>query len=300
MKKLTTYYFCIDGGETKSIAILYDHMGKILSKSKSDSGNSFNNVYNVEKNINLLWSNCCKKAKLNKNKIKYSTIASFGLAGIRLVKNRIYLEKKINFFKKLILSTDGYIALAGTSFTHSVGVLNIGTGVVSHIMLDDIYSQQISGWGFPYGDKGGGWWIGFRIIQETLKAKDGYMMQDVLTKKVLNIIGKKDLEILDHISKLKPNKLAQLSNLFFSTINKSNISKNIIMEGSKEINEILKYLIEEKKINKIFLVGGISKFYLPYIKKKYLKYIYSNLSHPIKGALLIARNKFPSEKLMNK
>ena len=56
MKKLTTYYFCIDGGETKSIAILYDNKGKILSKSKSDSGNSFNNVYNVEKNINLLFS----------------------------------------------------------------------------------------------------------------------------------------------------------------------------------------------------------------------------------------------------
>jgi glucosamine kinase len=300
MKKIITHYFCIDGGETKSIAILYNHMGKILSKSKSDSGNSFNDVYNVEKNINLLWSDCCKKANLNKNKIKFSTIASFGLAGIRLTKSRVYLEKKINFFKKLILSTDGYIALAGTSLTQSVGVLNIGTGVVSHIILNNFYSQQISGWGFPYGDKGGGWWIGYRIIQETLKAKDGYVMHDVLTKKVLNVIGKKDLEILDHISKLKPNKLAQLSNLLFSTINKSNMSKNIIVEGSEEINEILKYLIEEKKISTIFLVGGISKFYLPYIKKKYLKYIHSNLLNPIKGALLIAMSKFPSEKLINK
>ena len=74
---------------------------------------------------------CCKKAKLNKNLICKNTIASFGLAGGRSVKNKNLIKKKFNFFKKIIISTDGHIALAGTSMNESMAVLNIGTGVVA-------------------------------------------------------------------------------------------------------------------------------------------------------------------------
>ena len=133
---------------------------------------------------------------LNKENIKAETIASFGLAGVRFKKNRDYLIKNINYFKKLILSTDGYIALAATFKNESVGVLNIGTGVVAHLMLKNKHSQQLSGWGFPYGDKGGGWWIGLRMVQETLKAIDGYInKQDIVEKETLNIIGKNYIQI---------------------------------------------------------------------------------------------------------
>ena len=294
------YYFCIDGGGTKSIAILCDINGKILAKSKTDCGNIYNDVFKVEKNINRLWSDCCKKAKLNKNLIKPETIASFGLAGARFEENRKHLIRNINYFKKLILSTDGYIALAATFKNKSMGVLNIGTGVVAHLMLKNNYSQQLSGWGFPYGDKGGGWWIGFRMVQETLKAIDGYTnKKDIIVKKTLNIIGKKDLKILNWTSQTKPIQLAKLSKVFFSMKSHSVIFDNIIKEGIVEIETILNYMIKEKKIDKIFLLGGISKFYRPYIKKKYSKYLIYNEVNTLLGALRIARKKFPYEKLIN-
>tara|TARA_B110000438_G_scaffold95550_1_gene94814 strand:- start:1106 stop:1249 length:144 start_codon:yes stop_codon:yes gene_type:complete len=37
----------------------------------------------------------------------------------------------------------------------SMAVINVGTGVVAHIMLKNKLSQQVSGCGYPYGDKGG-------------------------------------------------------------------------------------------------------------------------------------------------
>ena len=294
------YFFCVDGGGTKSIAILYDLNGKILAKSKTDSGNIYNDILKVEKNINILWSNCCKIAKLKKNLINSYTIASFGLAGSRFGKSRKYFKEKFNFFKKLILSTDGYIALAGTSNTKSIGVLNIGTGVVAHLMLKNNLSQQLSGWGFPIGDKGGGWWIGFRMVQETLKAIDGYNnKKDIIVKKTLNIIGKKDLNILNWISKSEPRQLAKLSKVFFSIKNHSVIFDIILKEGVDEIELILKYMIEKKNINKIFLSGGLSKFYKFHIKKKFLKYLISDETNPLLGALRIAKKEFPYEILIN-
>jgi len=300
MTNISIYYFCVDGGGTKSIAALYDFNGKILAKSKTNSGNIYNDVNKVLENINILWLNCCKRAKLDKNLIDHHTVASFGLAGARYQKSRRYLNKKLNFFKKLIISTDGYIALAGASTSKSIGVLNIGTGVVAHFMNKNKISQQLSGWGFPYGDKGGGWWIGLKMIQATLRAIDGYNNNgDVIIKKTLNIIGKKDLKILNWISKSDSRKLAKLSKVFFSVKSKSFIHNSILKEGIYEIEMILKYMIEEKKIRKIFLSGSISKFYINYIQKKYLKYIINEEINPLLGALRIARKEFPHEVLIN-
>ena len=300
MANISIYYFCVDGGGTKSIAALYDLNGKILAKSKTNSGNIYNDANKVVENINILWSNCCKKAKLNKNLINLNTIASFGLAGARYQKSRQYLNKKLNFFKKIIISTDGYIALAGASKSKSVGVLNIGTGVVAHFMNKNKISQQLSGWGFPYGDRGGGWWIGFRMVQATLRAIDGYNNErDIIVKKTLNIIGKKDLKILNWISISDSRKLAKLSKVFFSVKSKSFIHNTILKEGVDEIEMILKYMIEEKKIRKIFLLGSISKFYINYIQKKYLKYLINEEINPLLGALRIAKKNFPLEVLIN-
>lgn len=300
MANISIYYFCVDGGGTKSIAALYDLNGKILAKSKTNSGNIYNDANKVVENINILWSNCCKKAKLNKNLINLNTIASFGLAGARYQKSRQYLNKKLNFFKKIIISTDGYIALAGASKSKSVGVLNIGTGVVAHFMNKNKISQQLSGWGFPYGDRGGGWWIGFRMVQATLRAIDGYNNErDIIVKKTLNIIGKKDLKILNWISISDSRKLAKLSKVFFSVKSKSFIHNTILKEGVDEIEMILKYMIEEKKIRKIFLLGSISKFYINYIQKKYLKYLINEEINPLLGALRIAKKDFPLEVLIN-
>ena len=300
MKNISIYYFCVDGGGTKSNAALYDLNGKILAKSSTDSGNIYNDVNKVVENINMLWSNCCRRAKLNKNLINFHTVASFGLAGARYQKSRRYLNKKLNFFKKIIISTDGYIALAAASTSKSVGVLNIGTGVVAHFINKDKISQQISGWGFPFGDKGGGWWIGLRMVQATLRAIDGYNNdRDIIVKKTLNIIGNKDLKILNWISRSESRKLAKLSKVFFSVKRKSFIHNTILKEGVDEIEMILKYMIEEKKIRKIFLLGSISKFYINYIQKKYLKYLINEEINPLLGALRIAKKNFPPEVLIN-
>ena len=62
---------------------------------------------------------------------------------------------------------------------------------------------------------------------------------------------------------------------------------------------ILDYIIKKAKVDKIYLVGGISKFYKPYLKKKYLKYLIFEEAKPLFGALRIAKKKFPNEVLIN-
>ena len=300
MNNLHNYYFCVDGGGTKTIAFLYDTNDNILSSSKTDSGNIYNDINKVKRNIAFLWIHCCKKAKLNKNTICKNTITTLGLAGGRSVKNINLIKKKFNFFKQTIICTDGYIALAGTSMNKSMAVLNIGTGVVGHIMLKNGYSQQVSGWGYPYGDKGGGWWIGLNLISETLKSIDGYKNKDIIIKEVLKKTGTNDLKILNWLSNSDPKNLAELASILFNNIQKSNIANKILREGVCEIEMIIEYILSKKIINKIYITGGLSNFYAPYIKNKFSKFLIYNSVNPLFGALLICKKKFPIEKLINK
>ena len=82
MTNISIYYFCVDGGGTKSIAALYDFNGKILAKSKTNSGNIYNDANKVVENINILWSNCCKRAKLNRNFIFIHKMSNYTSANI--------------------------------------------------------------------------------------------------------------------------------------------------------------------------------------------------------------------------
>ena len=181
-----------------------------------------------------------------------------------------------------------------------MAVINIGTGVVAHIMLKNKLTQQIGGWGYPYGDKAGGWWIGLSLIKETLKSIDGYNNnKDVVIEKVLKEIGTNDLKILNWLSDTSPKNLAKLASILFATKKKSKIANKILNEGMDEIEKILEYILSKKRIKKIYFTGGLSNLYAPYLRSKFTKYLVYNSVNPLLGALLIAKKKFPTENLIN-
>ena len=76
-------------------------------------------------------------------------------------------------------------------------------------------------------------------------------------------------------------------------------SNTVIKEGVKEIEIIIDYILSKKIIKKIYLTGGLSNFYSPYISNKYSKFLVYKSVNPLFGALLICKKKFPTEKIIN-
>ena len=190
--------------------------------------------------------------------------------------------------------------LTGGGTIAATRTLNVGTGIVSHIMLKNGKSQQLSGWGYPCGDIGGGWWIGSRLVSETLRKIDGYKKdKDILYNIILKRIGIKDLKIITWLSNSDVKEFGKLASLAFIKKKHSKIASKIILEGKNEIEKILNYITMEKKILKIYCTGGLMKFYKPFLSKRFKKYLIYKDIDPLFGAYLISKKICPTEKLIN-
>ena len=76
-------------------------------------------------------------------------------------------------FARRCLSSDGYTALVGAFEAEPGALLSIGTGVIGYRSAADGF-RRLGGWGFPAGDRGGGAWLGLRIVGDWLEAREGF------------------------------------------------------------------------------------------------------------------------------
>ena len=300
MAKKNTYFICIDGGGTKSRSIIFNSDHKILKKNLQGSCNIETNLneslLNIKKHISNLTANLnCPQSEI---------ILSMGLAGGRNYKSRSILKKKFSNFKKIIISTDGHITLLSSSLNKEVDIIkiasiNLGTGTTVNYFKNKKYQEQISGWGYLFGDQCSGSWIGKELVSLYLQRVDNLIPEDPVFKDIHKIFGDRESKIYKNVSSLDPKKISELVNIFKKYIKKSPICKKICRQSLFELEIIIKFLLNKKNKEIIYLSGGLSIFYFNIVSKKFKKYICLNKIDPLYGALLMAENKYLREHLFN-
>lgn len=165
----------IDGGGTKTTALLADAAGRILASAQG--GGSNQNVVGQESAADALaytMVECCKSAGVSAAGIR---AAVFGLAGAGSPEERSALAKLAahRFGRddlKIMIETDARIALEG-AFDGGAGIVAIaGTG--SSVMTKDAGGnvRLFGGWGRLLGDEGSGTDLGREMIRRMLLACD--------------------------------------------------------------------------------------------------------------------------------
>lgn len=194
MNKDTIELLAVDGGGTKTLAVITDANGAILGKGKAGATN-----YHVvgageakdalEKAILAAF----KDAGIDPGKVGAVKKAVFALAGIdtendekevagvvqEAVKN---LSIKI---EKLQVENDCLSALLGATGDKAGVLLIAGTGSIVFAHDGNIRIIRSGGWGHRFGDEGSGYWIGKQAIESVLKMHDGRGEDTLLAKLVL-------------------------------------------------------------------------------------------------------------------
>ncbi|MGB3514401.1 MAG: BadF/BadG/BcrA/BcrD ATPase family protein [Microcoleaceae cyanobacterium] len=247
----------IDGGGTKTKAILMDENYQILGSGKSGASNYQSIGIEAAKNsIQIAITEAVTKSESHK---PISAIC-LGLAGVGRPEDvqvvQTFLGEIINNTPSIkwalqpntiVICSDSAIALVG-GIGHSVGIV-VMAGTGSQIFGQNSHglTKRVGGWGHLLGDEGSGYNIAIRGLQAALKAYDGREFPTSLIVDFQIYLGLKSIESLIEVVYRRGwgvKEIAALAPIVSQAANKGDkVANGIISDAVEELSIATKVAI---------------------------------------------------------
>jgi glucosamine kinase len=174
----------IDAGGTKTVCLLADEHGTILSVGRGAGANlQVAGELEVEKVLHHVMATA-----LDGRPDVWPKAVCLGIAGVdREDDARIVsaIMRRISPGSRLLVVNDALVALeAGAPASPGI-VIICGTGSIAYGRNADGVAARSGGWGHIIGDEGSGYWIGQQAVQAVMRDADGRGPATALSKQVL-------------------------------------------------------------------------------------------------------------------
>ncbi len=196
-----TYYLGVDGGGTKTHALITDAHGALLGEGYAGSSNYHDQgVAGARDAIVSAVDGARRAAALSPQPFN---AAFLGLGSIvsetdRAVIRGIARELALAPPDRVGVDHDARVALAGGLSGRPGMVLIAGTGSICYGRTADGESWRAGGWGPLLADEGSGYWLGLRALRIAAESYDGRLPPGVLTGRVLAALGIAEMDDLMH------------------------------------------------------------------------------------------------------
>ncbi len=199
------YILGVDGGATKTTAVIAEAGGKKIADSVSSASNFLSvGVDNAINNLNSAVFGALEKAGIGKDIIFESSC--FGFAGFnvpddlntyrKIVENE-KLKKHLRTSKTLICN-DTRIGLEAGSSAENKIIIIAGTGSNCFGINDRGEQAGSTGWDYILADEGSGYSVSVKALRAVMRAYDGRGKKTMLTDKILGELGFKEaIEIVN-------------------------------------------------------------------------------------------------------
>nr|WP_285860464.1 MULTISPECIES: BadF/BadG/BcrA/BcrD ATPase family protein [Paenibacillus] len=199
---MVRYYLGVDGGGSKTYAVITDEHGHVIGVGRGGNGNHQKNRREAELSLKQAVTEALGAAKLTEEQIEF---AWFGLAGADR-------ESDFHILRPIIaglglprteISCDTWIALrAGTEESHGV-VLICGSGVNCSGKNRTGDTFQCGGFGYRFGDFGGGYDLSVEVFRTVIRSYEGREKVTALSEKLIDLLGYSSVaelrdDFLDH------------------------------------------------------------------------------------------------------
>ncbi|WP_151733414.1 N-acetylglucosamine kinase [Paenibacillus tengchongensis] len=256
------YYLGVDAGGSKTYAMIADEQGRVIGAGRGGNGNHQKNRGQAEDSLQQAVSEALKASGLAKEQLEYSW---FGLAGadreadfqiLRPIVGRLGLPRTE-------ISCDTWNALrSGTEKSYGV-VLICGSGVNCAGKNSAGATYQCGGFGYRFGDFGGGYDLSVEVFRSVLRADEGRESKTVLTERLLQLLGYPNVsklreDYLDHFREL-PAHIAEL--LFQAADEGDQVATELLVKQGDELGlaaaATIRQLAMEKDTFDIVLAGSL-------------------------------------------
>ncbi len=181
------YVMGIDAGGTKTVCLLADETGTIVSEARAGGANlSTAGELAVEKTLHQVMEEAIGERELVPSAVCIGVAGADRPADAEVLRS---IMRRISAKARVVVANDALVALvAGAGDAPGVVVIS-GTGSITYGRNRHNRAARAGGWGFVLADEGSGYWIGRRALVAVMRAGDGRGPATALTEKVLTHLG---------------------------------------------------------------------------------------------------------------
>jgi N-acetylglucosamine kinase-like BadF-type ATPase len=186
---LSIFFLGVDGGQSSTVALIGDETGRVLGGGRGGPCNHVSAAEARAKFVRVI-GDCvgaaCAAAGLDAASVQYEA-ACLGFSGGPADKEPILRE--MLRARALIVTTDAPIALSGATGGEP-GIITIaGTGSIAFGRNRAGKTARAGGWGYVFGDEGGGFDIARQALRAALRSEEGWGAPTSLLPRLLEAAG---------------------------------------------------------------------------------------------------------------
>ncbi len=183
------YFLGVDGGQSSTTAIIGDENGRVVGigtrRTVQSRGRSRKGRAKFVARLQSSLQAACAQAGLNAASVRF-TSACLGFSGGPADKESILAE--ILASDRTLVTDDAFIALAGATAGEPGLVVIAGTGSIAFGRNAGGRTARAGGWGYIFGDEGGGFWIARQAIRAALRFEEGWGVPTSLRARLLDAV----------------------------------------------------------------------------------------------------------------
>jgi N-acetylglucosamine kinase-like BadF-type ATPase len=188
----------VDGGQSGTTALIGDESGRVLGAGNGGPCNHAAADEGRRKLVRAVGDSvaaACAQAGLNARDVRFAA-ACFGMSGGPQDKQAILRE--ILPAAVVVVTDDAVIALAGATAGEPGIVTIAGTGSIAFGRNASGRAARVAGWGYVFGDEGGGFDIARQALRAALRAEEGWGPPTALARVLLDATGAADVNQAMH------------------------------------------------------------------------------------------------------
>ncbi|HEX8424246.1 MAG TPA: BadF/BadG/BcrA/BcrD ATPase family protein, partial [Pyrinomonadaceae bacterium] len=240
----------VDGGGTKTQAIITDEDGHTLGEGRAGPSNPLRvGVSNAAAAVREAVDRACAAAGVRRTDI---ASAEVGLAGVRRadLKERMTDALRLLGINSIEVVTDADIALYGATNGKPGLVLIAGTGSICCGKNARRKHVCAGGWGPLAGDEGSGSWIARRALQAVAQATDGRAAATSLDEaacRYFNVAKPEDLSLAIYAASMTNERIAGFARHVIASAadERDAVASKIIAEAGRELASLAGSVIQK-------------------------------------------------------
>lgn len=301
------YYCGIDGGGTRTRAVLVDEKGIFVGYGASGASNP--KAVGLE---GTCFSVCeaLERAFLLNGGTPQDLNLFIGLAGVRTEPDRVAVTAALKKpFEDLGIGSATFQLGHDLDVAHAAAlggepgvVLVVGTGSAALGRDETGRTRQAGGWGWFIDDPGSGYWLGYQAMRAAARSCDGRGMMTVLEERVRRFLRIQTLHEMPNIiynSHFSRERVAELAPIVFEVAEAGDACANAILkEGFEELALMVSTVARELEMERpqVSAVGGITHRGISFESRlhealdaqlPFAKIMHSRVS-PVIGAVIMA------------